>query len=144
METRDVVDYQGNVLGQLSMPEGTSEEAWAHALSPYAKPPVVPTLAQVISSKLQSASDFGAQIIFDAKVGNVAQGITQAGKTKEVSDYLHDIGRYLNEGSLYAAVAALEEMALAEIPQNVQPFVTAERLTATKNKIQDFLGIPRT
>jgi hypothetical protein len=103
-----------------------------------------PTVEEVIAAKIYSAAEFGATIVFQAKVGNVAQGITQAGKTKEVSDFLRSIARYLNEGSLYAAIAAIDDLIDAEIPIDIQPFVTVARLTDTKHKVQDFLGIPRT
>lgn len=39
MEKRDIIDWQGNVIGELSFPEGTSEDAWQNALSPYLVPP---------------------------------------------------------------------------------------------------------
>ena len=38
METRDILDIEGNVIGTLEMPEGTSEETWALALAPYHTP----------------------------------------------------------------------------------------------------------
>lgn len=144
METRDILDYLGQVIGQMTLPEGTPEETWAEKLGPYALAPTTPTLTEIIAGKIQTAQDFGAQVVFNAKVGNVAQGITQAGKTKEVSDFLSDVARYLNEGSLYAAIVALDAMISGTIPDELSPFVTVARMTATKNLIQDFLQIPRT
>lgn len=38
METRNVLDYQGNVVGTISFPEGTSEEIWAQRLTDAATP----------------------------------------------------------------------------------------------------------
>lgn len=38
---RNIVDYQGNVLGELELPDGTSEEVWQKKLAPYLTAPVV-------------------------------------------------------------------------------------------------------
>lgn len=40
METRDIFDYLGAVIGTLTMPDGTTEEQWQQALAPYASAPV--------------------------------------------------------------------------------------------------------
>lgn len=39
METRDCLNYLGQKVGELQMPEGTSEEIWAKKLAPFAQPP---------------------------------------------------------------------------------------------------------
>ena len=50
METRNILNYLGQVVGQLSLPEGTSEATWAERLAPYAIPPI--TLEQAIANKI--------------------------------------------------------------------------------------------
>jgi hypothetical protein len=44
MASRDILDYQSNVIGQLSEPEGIewTEEQWAEMLAPYAVSPPSP------------------------------------------------------------------------------------------------------
>lgn len=44
---RDILDYQGNVLGQLELPDDTPEEVWEEKLAPYARPPQDPVEAMV-------------------------------------------------------------------------------------------------
>lgn len=39
METRNILDWQGNVLGVMSLPNFTPEPVWEAKLAPYAKPP---------------------------------------------------------------------------------------------------------
>lgn len=39
MEKRDILDYQGQKLGEMEFPEGTSESCWQKALAPYCNPP---------------------------------------------------------------------------------------------------------
>lgn len=35
MTTRDILDYYGNIIGQLTLPDETSEEEWTYQLSTY-------------------------------------------------------------------------------------------------------------
>lgn len=39
MEKRDILDYQGNKIGELELPAGTSEEVWQDKLDKYKVPP---------------------------------------------------------------------------------------------------------
>lgn len=39
MENRNILDWQGNVIGVMSLPNFTPEPVWAAKLAPYAKPP---------------------------------------------------------------------------------------------------------
>jgi hypothetical protein len=40
---RNIVDYQGTVLGQLELPDGTSEAVWQKKLAPYLVAPIIKT-----------------------------------------------------------------------------------------------------
>jgi hypothetical protein len=40
---RDILDYQGNVIGQLELPDDTPEEVWTQRLALYAVAPPSPT-----------------------------------------------------------------------------------------------------
>lgn len=144
--TRDILDKDGNVMGQLTLPDETTEEGWAAALSIYSAGPAAPpslTLQEIIQRKIAAAIQFGNQFIVDAATENVIQGITQAGKTKEVSDFLSAIVRYLREGSLYAALAEIDFLVANGIPEGISPWVTVDKLQAAKIRIQIFLGIPQ-
>jgi len=103
-----------------------------------------PTAGQITIAKLNQATAFGCQMVVDAAVTHMSLGVVQAGKTKAVADYFRDLRYYLQNGALYAA---LEEIALLEagdIPSDLAPFVTADKIHAAKNKIQAFLGITPT
>lgn len=100
-----------------------------------------PSLREIISGKINDASVFGRTLILDAAVENVEMGITQAGKTREVADYCADVQRYLESGSLYAALSKIEEMISLGVPQNLAPFITEERLLNYKSKIEAYLQI---
>lgn len=103
-----------------------------------------PTIQEILTVKISDAMNFGNNLIVQASVENITMGITQAGKTKVVSDYLDNMQTYLKAGSLYAAVDELNLLLAQDIPTNVAPYVTAARLTNYKNQIQTYLGLPLT
>ena len=101
-----------------------------------------PTLREIISKSINDASVFGRAMILDAAVENVEMGITQAGKTREVANYCANVQRYLESGSLYAAVAEIDDLLAAGVPAELSPFITADRLNIYKTRINDYLATP--
>lgn len=141
IETRDILDGNGNVVGQLTLPADTSEDVWAEKLSHYTYVPATPTLPQIVESRVNGAADWGVNLILSIAVENVLMGITQAGRTKDVSDYCSTVARYLREGSLYAALSEVTALLQAGAPEELNPFITNDRLTATQGKIKQYLGL---
>jgi len=51
MATRDILDHDGNVIGELTLPDSASETDWSNALAPYAvkqpQPPEMVTPRQI-------------------------------------------------------------------------------------------------
>ena len=99
------------------------------------------TMQEVIQEKIDGAIQFGAEIILQAIITNITLGITQAGKTRMVSDYLRALQRYLREGSLYAAIEEIDELISQGVPSDLAPFVTEQKLQDVKTKIQSYLVI---
>ena len=87
------------------------------------------------------AISFGQNLIIDFAAENVLMGITQAGKTKEVADYLADVMRYAQSGSLYEVLAEVNRLQTSGLPAELAPFVTTDRMNAFKLKIEQYLGI---
>lgn len=48
---RDILDYLGQKIGELELPDDTPEEVWQNRLAPYAKAP--PTEQEMLDSRLQ-------------------------------------------------------------------------------------------
>ena len=74
---------------------------------------------------------------------NVLLGITQAGQTQAVANYLQQTLLYLQSGSLYAAIAQIN-IYIADTSSTkaaLSPYVTNAVLTSFKNQIQAWLGI---
>lgn len=93
-----------------------------------------------LANILKEARDFGNALIVQFSMENVAAGITSAGKTRAVADYCYKVQYYLSTGSLYAAVEEIEDR-IQDIPEELAPFVTIQRLTIYLNKIKVYLGV---
>lgn len=104
------------------------------------------TIQEIVSGKIENAQVFGNQLLNEFATDNVLMGITQAGQTIHVTDYLHKLSHYILTGSLYAAIQQINNIIAdtSETKENLSPFVTNERMVEYKHKIQDFLEIPRT
>lgn len=93
-----------------------------------------------LSKIIQKARTFGDATIAQFALENVAMGITQAGKTRAVADYCQKLQYYMSTGSLYAALEEIQEISV-NIPPDLAPFVTQQRLAVYVNKIKAYLGI---
>lgn len=146
METRDALNHLGEVIGEISLPIDMDESVWAEKLLHYTYITPTPTFSDIVDASLLNSVIFGAELIQAFKKANVMAGITVYNKTKPVSDYLHWMNHYLEQGSLYAAIQQID-IYLADSGRaalNLSPFVTDTILTKCKNDIQDYLRIPRT
>ncbi len=70
METRNILDWQGNIVGVMSLPNWTSEAVWQAKLAPYAKPPE--TLAEAIARRIAEMELLTKQFI-ESKVSQESQ-----------------------------------------------------------------------
>jgi len=89
---------------------------------------------------IRSAIEFFNEIMTEFAGENISLGITQAGKTKDVADYLADVLRYGQTGSLYEVMSECDRLISEGIPAGLSPFVTETRLTTFKGLIQDYLS----
>lgn len=88
---------------------------------------------------VNKAKAFSESMIIDAAAENIRLGITQAGKTKLIADTLKDLVYYLQSGSLYEAMIAIDTVV---VTPEMSPFITSSRLLVFKNKIRAYLGLP--
>ena len=122
-------------------------------------------LNSVIDNALLSAIDFGAKVMTQFKRENVLLGISYTDKIPYVQGFLHNLLHMLESGSAKEAINELDRLIAAPDTVSVvydkknidgsitqtsytklqlAPFITNVRLTAFKNQLQDFYGIPRT
>lgn len=88
---------------------------------------------------VRNARIFGEDLIDTFATENILMGITQAGKTKAVSDYLADVTRYAQTGSLYEVINEIDRLIALGIPSDLSPFVTNQRMNDFKQKVITYL-----
>lgn len=94
----------------------------------------------IIQIKIIEAIKYGQNLIVEFAAENVMSGITQAGKTKDVADYLQDVTRYLQTGSLYEVINEIDRLIQYGVPLELEPFVTVDKLNDFKQKVVGFLS----
>lgn len=106
----------------------------------------LPTADQIISMTIGAAMNFGTGLLNQYATQNVLSGITQAGKTKPVMDYCHELNHCLMTGSLYAARDEIIKMIADESEQKqaLFPFIKNDILYIYLNKLETYLNIPLT
>lgn len=77
METRSIVDSNLNVVGELTMPEGTSEEIWTAKMSAFKITPQE-KLARALTLKVKERKEFADDLMERFKQRNIADGINAA------------------------------------------------------------------
>ena len=146
MQTRNILDASGNVIGTIEFSDDTSADQINAALALYTYS--VPTLTpqEIVQASIQRAIDFGAQLMLEFSAENVLKGITQAGQTVAVSNYLTNLLNYISSGSLVAAITELNILIAdtSAVKAGLAPFITNSVLYTYLNKIQSFLNIPLT
>lgn len=90
---------------------------------------------------VSASIDFFNKMMINCAAKNVLQGITQAGKTKEVADYFTEVIRYGQSGSLFEVINELDKKILEGVPIELSPFVTEEKLIYLKTQAANFLGV---
>jgi hypothetical protein len=88
METRNILNYQGQVIGEMQKANGTSEEAWAAALAPYAAAPLSQQqlLSAVLDRTVSQGRAAAEKIIETIKKDNLASFIEQGKSNTEMLD----------------------------------------------------------
>lgn len=99
-----------------------------------------PPTALSAQNAIKNAINFGNQLIIEFASENVLMGITQAGQTKAVADYLVDVTRYAQTGALYEVINEVDRLSTAGLPPELAPFITQTRLDEFKQKILDYLS----
>src|ERR1017187_66994 len=52
---RNILDYQGYIIGTMTLPDDTSDADWAAALAVYATPPPTPVIPDVTPRQMRQA-----------------------------------------------------------------------------------------
>jgi hypothetical protein len=90
---------------------------------------------------VHNAIEFFTLLLEEFAAENITLGITVAGKTKEVADLLKDVMRYGQSGSLYEVVGEIDRLEALGWPADTQTWCNTARMTAFKDKVNDYLGV---
>lgn len=93
--------------------------------------------SEAVSKKILNAMDFGKSVMVAYAVQNVLSQFSLE-QIKDIITRTAKVQQALNTGSLYVA---LDELALIQTDETV---ITEAKITEVRNKIQDYLNIPRT
>lgn len=105
METRDILDYFGAVIGTLEMPDDTTEDQWTAALAPYAQPP--PTTIQLYEKKLMQQKERVPIVMHAIRLYMIQNVLSLA----DASDIYHQLSPELtaaNNGAFEIAIYMLQ------------------------------------
>lgn len=91
----------------------------------------------IVKARILAAAAFGQDLIAEYATDNVLAGYTIP-QIKVIIDKTAKVQAALRTGSLYVAIDELDAI------EPDQDLVTVEKITQFRNKIQDYLGIPRT
>lgn len=132
METRNILDLNGNVIGTVSYPEGTAESVWAAALSAYAVPPE-PSPETRARCAILCAMEFGMGLIADFGARNVVAGLNEA-EVAGIAAKLSSVQALLMSGSLKTA-----KLAIAAVTPDA--YITQAVKDEFTDRINLYLGI---
>lgn len=89
---------------------------------------------------LEPAIEFLTSLMKRFASENVRMGITQAGKTGLIGNALKDVAFWIPSGSAYEFEKAIGDV---EITEEMAPFLTEARVTALRNEVRRYLGMPQ-
>jgi hypothetical protein len=151
---RNVLDYQGNVIGVLDMPDGTTEEMWEVELSKYSKPPSDPS-AVARKFLIKDRKIFADEMMQRFKDRNITTGLNVVQalwlhhrmRAWEVTlpaqyggfSYVVDVLNMAVSGDLETAYFAIRFGTLDDMSQ---PYHCINQSTVDwlKNELKDYLG----
>jgi hypothetical protein len=136
--TNEAANYQYiiNITGASTIPQ----IGWSFTGTTF-----IPTQAYY-QSLIAAAIAFGNQLIVQYAAQNVSMGITQAGQTLPVMNYMAQLTLCLSTGSLYEALTQIGTMIAdtSSTKTSLSPFVTNDILYTYLNLIQTYLGLTLT
>lgn len=100
----------------------------------------VPSTSAIYETMVTEAIGFFGEIMVEFAASNVGMGITYYNKTEEVADYLQEVMRYGQSGSLHAVIHTIDNLIAATIPVSLSPFVTEARLLDFKASVSEYLS----
>jgi hypothetical protein len=122
MVTRNIINHNGIVIGQLSLPDTTPESVWTETLAAYATVPQVLGMSDFIRNRINFLRSIAPALMVELYVTNTLAGITTAQSDQMFDDY-EDVLTRLREGAWPTALYRLQQ----KVPSG---FVTQQLIDA--------------
>lgn len=105
METRDILDYAGNVIGTLSLPMDTPEEEWTARLAAYIIVP--PSQSEVYLRKLETQQKL-APIVMNQLRLQLISNLASIADAAEFYEQMHPEITAVSQGAFEVAIYMLQ------------------------------------
>lgn len=131
MEKRNILDYQGNKIGEMELPSGTSEAVWTLKLSMYSLPPTVTPISVVVQSKILDYRKTADRLLTELYATNTLAGITVQ-QSDALFDEFQDVIFRIQQGAFPTALYRLSQ-------KQPSGYATQELLDTWSQKIRDYI-----
>ena len=128
-ETRDIM-VNGVKVGELTLPDGTSEAVWTQRLAEFV--PANPSMAEIINEKLLKYQKAAPDLLRELYVANTLAGITVE-QSDAMFDAFADVVIRIREGTFPTALHRLQQ----KLPVG---FVTQDLLDSWIEKIESYIN----
>lgn len=131
METRPILNYLGETIGQLELPYGTSEEVWTLKLSMFSQPPSSVSTKELVQNKILKYRSTATQLLTEMYAENTLAGITLQQSDDMFEEYADVILR-IQQGAFPTALYRLSQ-------KTPSGFATQELLDNWARRIRDYI-----
>lgn len=129
MATRDILDYNGNIIGSLTLDDDSSELEWSNALQPYAQPPK--KINEIVFDAIRDYQKMSSSLLAEIYTANRLAGLTTA-QSDKLFDLYGDVILRIREGAFPTALYRLSQ-------KTPQDFVTQELLDSWISKLKSYM-----
>lgn len=131
MEKRDIFNYAHVKIGELELPDGTSEEVWALRLSIFSQPPSSTPITVLVQNKIKQYRAVSNDLLSELYAENTLAGIT-VDQSDSLFDSFADVILRVQQGAFPTALYRLSQ-------KTPQGFVTQQLLDAWTAKIRNYI-----
>ena len=106
MATRDILNYLGQKIGELTLPDETEEAVWQFKLAAYAE---APDFKKSVMDVILNKKEMGARLFDEIKAENILSGITDE-QTCDLFEYYYLVILMIKEGAFSSASYKLQQL----------------------------------
>jgi hypothetical protein len=109
VEKRNILDWQGRVIGEMELADGTPEEVWEKKLAVYAAPPVTPTAERITMQKVAEYQSKAEDLLKEVMSEIILGGFTTS-QLDAIFDQLTPVIVRMRMGGFQTAMYRLQNL----------------------------------